>query len=107
MKSMILIFILQTVGWMAWAGEPPAKKSQFNTQVYEQDSSATAFSAIVKVVREVHGETEVFFEGKQGFYTLQNPSLQERLMKSQRKKKSVSVEVDNARVILKVEIKDE
>ncbi len=81
-----------------------APKSQFNTQVYEQEQSSKSFSAVVKVLREVQGETQVFFEGQQGFFSLGNDSLQEKLVKSQKEKKAVSVEVDMAaRRILKVE----
>ncbi len=86
---------------------PTKAKSQFNSQVYEQSDSTESFSAVVKVVREVQGETEVFFQGHQGYYVLGNPSLQERLVKSQQKSRPVSVQVDvNARKILNVEFKD-
>jgi hypothetical protein len=94
------------------AAEPPKTKpapakSQFNTQVYEKEQSSESFSAVVKVVREVQGETEVFFEGKQGFYTLANPSMQERLVKSQKNQRPVTVQVDStSRQITSVEFKE-
>jgi hypothetical protein len=86
---------------------PTKANSQFNSQVYEQNDNTENFTAIVKVVREVQGETEVFFQGRQGYYVLGNPSLQERLVKSQQKTKPVSVQIDSsARNILNVEFKD-
>lgn len=89
------------------AATPAQPKSQFNANVYEQSDGVQSFSAVVKVVREVQGETEVFFEGRQGFYTLENSSLQERLIKSQQKARPVSVQVEpTARKIISAEFKD-
>lgn len=89
------------------ATAPAKPKSQFNSQVYEQSAETESFSAIVKVVREVQGETEIFFEGKQGFYTLASDAMQAKMVKSQQKQKPVQVEIDtNARKILKAEFAD-
>jgi hypothetical protein len=88
--------------------EKAAPKSQYNNQVYEKSSDEEqSFTAIVKVVREVQGETEVFFEGKQGFYTLGSGS-QSLLNTSQKKKIPVSVSINpQNRQILKVELSAE
>jgi len=102
------------ISFSSFAAEPskPAAasakpKSQFNSQVYEQTDSVETFSAVVKVVRQVQGETEVFFEGRQGFYVLGNESAQERLIKSQQKKKPVRVEIETgSRKILKADFQD-
>ena len=87
---------------------PPPKKSQFNSQIYEKDKTEASFSASVKVVREVQGETQVFFEGVNGFYSLNmsSPSAgswQSLLVSSQSKKFHVQVTVDpESRQILSV-----
>ncbi|MGZ5280381.1 MAG: hypothetical protein ACXWC9_10585 [Pseudobdellovibrionaceae bacterium] len=106
----ILSILTLLMSFSSFAAEPtkpaaPAKpKSQFNSQVYEQSDSVEAFSAVVKVMREVQGEIEVFFEGKQGFYVLGEASLQERLVKSQTKKLPLRIEVETgSRKILKAE----
>jgi hypothetical protein len=102
-----LLFPLLLSAADAPKGKAAPAKSQFNTQVYEKEQSSESFSAVVKVVREVQGETEVFFEGKQGFYTLGNSSLQERLVKSQKNQKPVNVQVDSmSRQITAVEFKE-
>jgi hypothetical protein len=81
---------------LAHAGKP----SQFNTQVHVQESSESSFVAVVKIVREIQGETQVFFEGKSGFYTLSSNSpsfgsIQSLLVESQKKKFAVSVKVND------------
>ncbi len=87
--------------------KPAPAKSQFNTQIYEDDSTTESFTAVVKVIREVQGETEVFFEGKQGFYQLGSASQQEKLVKSQKGSKPVHVTVESgSRKITAVEFKD-
>jgi hypothetical protein len=84
--------------------QPP--KSQFNTQIYEQDSTTQGFTAVVKIVREIQGDSQVFFEGRQGFYVLGDDSQQTQLVDSQKQHTPVQVEIDvNSRKILKVDPK--
>ncbi len=83
-----LIFCLT----LAFAGKP----SQFNTQVHEKEASESSFTAVVKILREVQGDSQVFFEGKSGTFTLdsgspQFGSMQTLLVTSQKKKIPVSV----------------
>lgn len=95
--------------WNLWAAEAPAKsaknpKSQLNTQIYEHESEESSFEAVVKIIRNIQGDTEVFFEGKQGFYTLSSENLQALLVESQKKKAPVRVTINSSsRQILKVE----
>ena len=108
--KIFLLAILLSIPNAGWSDEPkaPAKpKSKFNAQIYEQEKETESFSAVVKVVREVQGETEVFFEGRQGFYGLSSDAQQDAIVKSQTKKRPIHVEVDrNSRRILKVEFQD-
>ncbi len=83
-----LIFCLTLV----FAGKP----SQFNTQVHEKQASESSFTAVVKLLREVQGDSQVFFEGKSGTFTLDSSSpkfgsMQTLLVTSQKKKVPVSV----------------
>lgn len=88
--------------------QAPAKPaSQLNTNIYEKESNLEVFSAVVNVVREVQGEFQVFFQGRQGFYSLKDEAQQHKLVKSIEQKKAVSVEVDtDSRQILSVEFKE-
>jgi len=111
MKILSILILLMSFSSFATGPSKPAApakpKSQFNSQVYEQTDSVEAFSAVVKVMREVQGEIEVFFEGKQGFYVLGDVSLQERLTKSQAKKIPLRIEVEtSSRKILKAEFQN-
>ena len=100
MKS---VFLLVLIPFFAMGAETP-KKSQLNTQVFEKESDSESFTAVVKVVREIQGEIQVFFEGRQGYYTLANEGLQEKLARSQTKRQPVQVEVQiSSRQILRVE----
>lgn len=84
--------------------KPQPQKSKLNTQIYEQSSEETSFSAVVKVVREVQGENDVFFEGQKGFFTIGPGASQELLIKSQSKRIPVKVFVNMSnRQILRVE----
>jgi len=81
------------------------KKSSLNTNIYEADSSQISVSAKVKIVRDLSGETEVFFEGKHsGPFILPSslPSyglLKGRLQKSQKTGgPPVSVVIENDRI---------
>lgn len=108
MKSWVFfLFLTPTLGLAAEGGAPKAK-SKLNTQIYEPDSKEDAsFQALVKVVREVQGDTEVFFEGRKGFYVLRSEKFQNLLVKSQQKKKPVSVTVnESTREILNVQPAD-
>ena len=93
---------------LAATSTQPPKKSQFNSQIYENDKSESSFSARVKIVREVQGDTQVFFEGVKGFYVLTMSSSnagswQNLLTASQTKKFKVQVSVDpDSRQILNV-----
>ena len=85
-------------------GPSPSSKSKLNTQIYESEKEEESFTAVVKAVREVQGETEVFFEGKQGFFALASEKNQALLVKSQQKKFPVKVQVNSSsRQILSVE----
>lgn len=88
--------------------QAPAKPaSQLNTNIYEKESTLEVFSAVANVVREVQGEFQVFFQGRQGFYSLKDEAQQHKLVKSIEQKKAVSVEVDkDSRQILSVEFKE-
>lgn len=80
------------------------QKSTVNTQVYEKEATDESFSAKVSVVRDVHDEVEVFFDGpKKGPYTLPDGPNQglymERLEKSKKASgPSVQVTIDNDRI---------
>ena len=86
----------------------PAKKSQFNSQVYEKASDdAQSFTAVVKIVREIDGDIQVFFEGKQGFYTVLSGS-EALLVTSQKKHIPVAVTVTvQSRQVIKVDLAPE
>jgi hypothetical protein len=99
--------LLLLVGLHASAETPTTKpaKSKLNTQIYEQTSEESSFSGIVKVIREIQGESEVFFEGKQGFFGVAPGVSQELLVKSQKKHVPVSVRVNTtSRQILSVQM---
>lgn len=87
---------------------PKPKSSQFNSQIYEKEKSESTFTAQVKIVREIQGDTQVFFLGVQGFYVLNLSassagSWQNLLIASQTKKFPVQVTVDTeSRLILNV-----
>ncbi len=92
------------------AGAKPAEKpkSQFNANIFEKESTESTIATTVKLVREVQGETQVFLEGQQGFFSLasNNPNAgayQNLLIDSQKKRTQVSVTLDPLnRQILKV-----
>jgi hypothetical protein len=106
--SALFLLLLGATASAAGTASPAGKpKSQFNSQIYEQENNTESFTGIVKIVREVDGETQVFFEGKQGFYSLASDSMQSKLVTSQTKKRPINVEVDkDSRRILKAEFKD-
>lgn len=87
------------------------KKSHFNSNVYEQESSEESFSARVKIIRDL-GETEVLFENAKngGPYTLRSNSpnfglYKTRLEKSRKSGLPVKVTIDND-TIKSVEIEE-
>lgn len=104
---LILSFMrLQAVDLNSPKTPPPAVKSdsKFNTQIYEKDSSVETFSAVVKVVRQIQGETQILFEGKQGFYNLKDENFQYKFVKAFEEKKAIQVKVDSdTKTILHVE----
>ncbi len=89
---------------------PVAKKSQFNSQIYENaPDEVQSFTAVVKIVREIQGDTQVFFEGKQGFYTVSSGSessgSESLLVTSQKKHIPVAVTVRvKSRQVIKVDL---
>lgn len=91
----------------------PGKKSNLNAQIFEKESSESSFTSQTKVIREVQGETQVFFVDQKGFFVLNDSgpnagSWQNLLTQSQTKKFKVSVTVDpDSRQILGVTRADE
>ena len=107
MKSALVLMIFLSL--QVRAAETPQKapekksKSQFNTQIYEQTSEEGSLSGVVKVVREIQGETEVIFEGQSGFYSVAPGVSGELLLKSQKTKTPVTVKINKtSRQILKI-----
>lgn len=87
-----------------------ASKSQFNTNIYQKESTQESFSAIVKVVREIQGDIQVFFEGQKGVFSIDGNhskagSFQELLTKSQKLKQPLQVVYDTeSRQILQLNV---
>ena len=96
-KAVLLSLSLALAGPAGSPGGTPKKQaSQFNTQVNLQEESEGSMTVTVKVLREVQGDAQVFFEGKTGAYQLDSAatnygSMQSRLANSQKKKIPVSV----------------
>ncbi len=92
---------------------PPKAKGKLNAQVFEKEDSTASFTAKPKVIREIQGETQVLFEGQQGFFILNmsSPSAgswQNLLNASQTKKFKVNISYDpDSRQILGVSRSDE
>ncbi len=112
-KSLLLVALFSSLIVQKSPGEglknpkPGAAKSQFNSQIYEKESDEHSFTAPVKVVREVQGDTEVFFEGQSGFFIAKS-SIQSLLVNSQKKHIPLSVTVNKlSRQILKLEVSTE
>lgn len=84
------------------APEAP-KKSQFNANIYEKEGSESQFGDVVKVIREIDGNTEVVFT-KFGTYTAPTDgTAMERLQESLKGKIPVMVTFnEDSRKILKV-----
>ena len=117
MKILVGLFVL--AAWGAGGDTPSlppspatatkASKTGLNTQIYEKEDAGIGFDGVVKIIREVQGETQVFFEDKQGYFALNmsNPNAgawQNLLTQSQKKRSKVNVLLDlQSRQILKVQ----
>lgn len=109
----VLILALMTArveaGDLPQAKKPSPKKSQFNTQIYEQESDTNSFTDTVKSLRQVADQTQVFFNSQKGFFqldtSLDSGKAHNLLAMSQKKQIPVNVTVDlDSRQVLKVSV---
>lgn len=102
---LFFLMVLQTFAANTPKASAPSSHSKLNAQIYEKENEETSFEAKVKVIRDIQGETEVFFEKVSGYYVLSKTDLQELLVQSQKKHQLVRVQVNTStRQILKVEM---
>ena len=104
--SLLILVFLSPTAQADIVGSKARSKSQFNAQVFEKDEDQQSFKSQVKLIREMAGETQVFFTDRPGFFRLSDKgSLQNILIKAQKAKKPVDVTVDLSNRVL-LDVKD-
>ena len=72
---------------------PPTPATGLNTKIYEKENGDRSFTAKVKIVREVQGQWEVFFDARPGAYLI-TEEQQASFVKYQEDKTPVNIQFD-------------
>jgi hypothetical protein len=109
LSLVVLVIFTHTPG--ANSAESPAKKSKFNTQIYEKEDPLETFQDSVKMVRDMAGESQVIFKSRPGFFIIEDSNsgatFKNQLMKAQKTNRELSITINKeSRTVKDVSEKD-
>lgn len=90
---------------LAEVSSKPAAKSKLTAEIFEKEESSENFTAQIKLIRDMAGEAQVFFQNHPGVYSLENSSsgarIKNLLIKAQKKNTPLKITAEKDSRLIK------